>query len=181
MSGRSWHASGQTVRVPVHEPEQIWLTGTDGISSAYQVFSDQDTWRNSYWKVYNTKTYQKIKAWEYENEYRLALANTFREFAEPESRNLCYDKKHLKGLIFGIKTSEYDKARIVRSLLAQERPLKDFAFYQAEYDDEKQSISVREKKMEIFLRNSFDKCDPANHEQTEQDGCQALSEAVESK
>ena len=23
MSGQSWHASGQTVRVPVHEPEQI--------------------------------------------------------------------------------------------------------------------------------------------------------------
>ena len=25
MPGRSWHASGQTVRVPVHEPEQIYL------------------------------------------------------------------------------------------------------------------------------------------------------------
>ena len=24
MPGRSWHASGQTVRVPVHEPEQIY-------------------------------------------------------------------------------------------------------------------------------------------------------------
>ena len=24
MPGRSWHASGQTVRVPVHEPEQMY-------------------------------------------------------------------------------------------------------------------------------------------------------------
>lgn len=122
-----------------------WLTGSDGISSAYDVFSDEEEWRKRYWEVYEAKTYRKIKAWQHENEYRLALTNNLGEFYNPESRNLGYAPEHLKGLIFGINTSEYDKKRIMEKLLARAGELKDFQFYQAEYDDEKQSISMHKK------------------------------------
>ena len=58
-----------------------------------------------------------------------------------------YDPKVLKGIIFGINTSEYDKKQIMEKLLERGDELSDFAFYQAEYDDVKQEIAIREKKL----------------------------------
>lgn len=124
-----------------------WITGTDGVSACYNVFSDEQAWRDSYWAAYEAKTYRKLKAWEYEQEYRVTLANTFYSFNTPESRNLKYDPKVLKGIIFGINTSEYDKKRIMEKLLERGDELSDFVFYQAEYDDVKQEIAIREKKL----------------------------------
>ncbi len=128
-------------------PRQIrtWLTGLDGISSAYDAFSDEDEWRKRYWEVFQVKTYQKNPAWEHEREYRIAVENFFGEFKEPASRNLRYTPEHLKGVIFGLKTAEYDKKRVMEKLLARADKYKDIKFYQAEYADEKQSISIRRK------------------------------------
>ncbi len=122
-----------------------WLTGTEGLSSCYDAFFDKKIWRERYWEAYDAKTYRKLKAWEHENEYRIALSNTLYNFDEPASRNLRYESKALKGLIFGINTSEYNKKRIMEKLLDHAEELIDFTFYQAEYDDEAQKISIREK------------------------------------
>ena len=104
--------------------------------------------------MFDAKTYRKIKAWEHENEYRLSLYNMFSEYNEPVNRNLKYSPEHFKGLIFGMNISEYDKMRIMEKLLTRADELKEFKFYQAEYDDEKQSISTREK---LFWRLDNDK------------------------
>lgn len=130
-------------------PKQVvsWLTGMEGISSAYGAYSPDAEWKKRYWSVYDAKTYRKLKAWEHEVEYRVALTNTFYDYSEPESRNLKYDLKLLRGVIFGISTSEYDKKRIMEKLHDHAEELADFKFYQAEYDDETQSIAVREKKI----------------------------------
>ena len=104
--------------------------------------------------MFDAKTYRKIKAWEHENEYRLSLYNMFSEYNEPVNRNLKYSPEHFKGLIFGMNISEYDKMRIMEKLLTRADELKEFKFYQAEYDDEKQSISTREK---LFWRLDIDK------------------------
>ena len=61
-----------------------------------------------------------------------------------QSRNLKYDKKLLKGVIFGIMTSEYDKARIVE-VLEDNGIAGNITYYQAEYDDVNQKIIVRKK------------------------------------
>lgn len=122
-----------------------WLTGTKGLSRCYEFFSDEQTWRDSYWEAYVAKTYRKLKAWEHENEYRIALSNSFYNFDEPTSRNLPYDSKALKGVVFGINTSEYDKKRIMEKLLDHADELTDFTFYQAEYDDASQKIKIRKK------------------------------------
>ena len=130
-------------------PKQIemWLTGTEELSSAYKAFNNVEEWRKEYWAAYEAKTYRKLKAWEYENEYRLALSNTFYNFDKPESRNLKYEPKALKGLIFGINTTEYDKERIMKKLLEHTDEYGDFVFYQAEYDDEKQVVNIRKKSL----------------------------------
>lgn len=123
-----------------------WLTGAEGISSVYDVYLATDEWRERYWNVYDIKTYRKLRAWEHEKEYRIALTNTFYDYSKSESRNLKYDPKILRGVIFGINTSEYDKKRIMEKLRDHADELTDFKFFQAEYDDEKQSIAVRENK-----------------------------------
>lgn len=127
---------------------QTWLTGINGtISNCYKAFNREEEWRKNYWAAYEVKTYQKLKAWSHENEYRFALANALYTFDNPESRNLEYDPRNLKGIIFGINTSEYDKKRIMEKLLDRADEYKEFTFYQAEYDDQKQIIMAREKRL----------------------------------
>lgn len=122
---------------------KTWLTGVDGVSRLFNSFNDVDAWRNRYWSVFEAKCYRKLQAWEHENEYRLVLTDSFLE--NKQEHNLKYDPKSLKGLIFGIRTSEYDKKRIMEKLIIHEDEYVDFSFYQAEYDDEAQKILVRKK------------------------------------
>lgn len=124
-----------------------WLTGTEGRSSSFEVLNDINEWRRRYWSIYETKTYRKLKDWEYENEYRLAINNIFYDFDKAESRNLKYNPKILKGIIFGINTSEYDKLRIMEQLCVHADEYEDFTFYQAEYDHGRQEIHIRKKKI----------------------------------
>lgn len=130
-------------------PMQIktWLTGTEGLSDAYEAIKNNGEWQQNYWSAYDAKTYRKLKAWEYENEYRISIANTFYEFNKPESRNLKYSPKCLKGIILGINTAEYDKWRIMKELCGHADEYENFVFYQAEYDGEGQTIAIREKKI----------------------------------
>lgn len=124
---------------------KTWLTGVDGISTSYDAFKDETEWRERYWSAYEAKNFRKLSEWIHENEYRLALPNTLYNYSKPESRYLKYDPKVLKGVIFGINTSEDDKKRIMIELLTHADEYGDFSFYQAEYDDVAQSLSVREK------------------------------------
>ena len=124
---------------------RTWLTGTDNISNCYEIFSDLDKWRQRYWEAYEAKTYRKLKDWEQENEYRLAIENTFYSFNTPESRNLKYNPQNLKGVIFGINTTEYDKQRIMKQLCRHIDEYGDIVFHQAEYDSGSQTIVIRKK------------------------------------
>jgi hypothetical protein len=124
---------------------KTWLTGTEGVSTLIKEFSDQTEWRDRYWSAYEAKNYRKLKAWEHENEYRIVLDDTFYEYTTPELRNLKYDYKSLRGVIFGINTSEYDKMRIWKKLQEHKTELTDFTFYQAEYDDMEQRLVIRKK------------------------------------
>lgn len=126
---------------------RTWLSGTKGISKCYQDFGDEEKWRQLYWSAFESKTYQKSPAWGYEHEYRIAIDNFYGSYENTKSRNIKYDPCALKGIIFGINTSEYDKKRFVEHMFAKKGNVGDFKFYQAEYDDKKQIISIREKKL----------------------------------
>ena len=123
-----------------------WLTGSEGISDCYKVFSDADKWREEYWNAFETKNYRKLKEWEHEDEYRIAIDNLFGEYEDPESRNLQYDPRTLRGIIFGINTSEFEKKKIMEKLIAKKDVLEKFSFFQAEYDDIAQKIVIRPKR-----------------------------------
>ena len=124
-----------------------WLTGADGtLSSSFNAFKDENQWRNEYWKIFEMKTYHKLKAWEYEKEYRLSLMNTFYVFSNKDSRKFKYDPKCLRGVIFGINTSEYDKKQIMDKLKRHKNEYGKFTICQAEFDEETQAIVKREKQ-----------------------------------
>lgn len=122
-----------------------WLTGTSGISSCISAFENKDVWREKYWNAFNMKNYRKLASWAYEEEYRLVIEYSFYDYSTPETWTLTYDSKTLKGVIFGIRTSEYDKLQIVESLSSKTDLNKDFAFWQAEYDESQQRIRIRQK------------------------------------
>lgn len=108
-----------------------WLTGTEGVSCCFCVFEEEQKWRDSYWAVFAAKNYRKIKAWAHEEEYRIVIDNSFYEYTDAQSRNLKYDTSRLRGVVFGINTSEYDKMQIVELLIKRSMIGEDFEFYQA--------------------------------------------------
>lgn len=125
-----------------------WLTGIGGISSCCKVYSmETDVWREQYWKIFETKNYRKLTAWAHEEEYRIVIDNMFYEYSKPETRILKYDAAALKGVIFGINTSEYDKERIVKAVAGRGEMCEDFVFQQARFHYKKQIIEVRDKAL----------------------------------
>ena len=123
-----------------------WLTGSEGISKHYDLYTGKENvWRDEYWKAAEAKTYRKLPSWSHEDEYRIKIENIFNRFEKPEDRILEYDRKALKGVIFGINTSEYDKKRIFEAIPMECDINEDFEIYQAYYDDELQKINIRKK------------------------------------
>lgn len=124
-----------------------WLTGTEGLSSLWSIFEDdEEGWRNRFWNAFNEKTYRKLKAWEHEQEYRLVVVDSFFDNDESEQRNMRFPYGILKGVIFGIETSEFDKKQIIDKLLSQTSIIGDgFKIFQAYYNEDSQTIDIREK------------------------------------
>ena len=58
-----------------------------------------------------------------------------------------YEPESLKGIIFGINITEYDRYRIITTILNHKNEYKDFSFYQAEYEEIEQKINIRTKRL----------------------------------
>ena len=101
-------------------------------------------WREKYWKDYTDKYCKKLEAWKYEQEYRLMLTE-FDHDLSPEERTISYEPAALTGVIFGIRTSEFDKRKILDAVRSSGRKLSELNFYQAEFDEESQKIKIRKK------------------------------------
>ena len=110
--------------------------------------STEEKWRASYWDEFVRGATVKTKDWEYESEYRLILHSHIFDLEEKEKRTLTYEFSALTGIIFGIKTSEQDKRRVIEIVNGKrENRNSDFKFYQAYFDHgnnriEKQEIEV---------------------------------------
>lgn len=126
-------------------------TETKGMSKTIDTYYS-DNWRAQYWEDQLKKYHSKMGIWEYEHEYRFFMDEGFHQFANDE-RNISYDRKHLKGVVFGIKTSIQDKARILNAFKGA--GMKDYEIYQAEYDNEKQKIRIRKKYELVHLKSNI--------------------------
>ena len=126
---------------------ESWLTGNGHTSKLCESYRDKVNWRTQYWEVYEAKTFRKLKDWEHENEYRIDINNSFYDYTEKEKRNFAFKQGHLKGVIFGIRTSVKDKIQIFELIKKQINQYEDFTFYQAEYDEKKQVITIEENSV----------------------------------
>lgn len=123
-----------------------WLTGCGGVKSKLLTAESGAGYDDDY----REKFYRKLKDWNYEREYRIFLPDKFYSYGNRFARQLKYDPDELRGIIFGIRTTLDDKLELIQKLVRLRKSLRDFDFYRAEYDDETQIISVREK---ILLTN----------------------------
>lgn len=124
-----------------------WLTGAGGTSKYLNFFHNERKWRQQYWNDYNESYFRKLNEWAYEDEYRIFLSDAFHSYDSFESRNLKYNAEALNGIIFGIRTTINDKKQLMDAIKNLRGTLDDFKFYQAEFDEFKQSIHIREKHM----------------------------------
>ena len=135
------------------ELKKLWYTDDEGNESECgdHLQSDGTTlkWQESYFDRFYRDITTKTKDWQYEQEYRLILEDMSGEFKDKESRRITYPFRSLKGIIFGIKTSNENKSRIMKIILdgCRDTDRKDFKFYQAYYSPETGDI----RKFEIQL------------------------------
>lgn len=126
-------------RLPVPDLMKLWYTDEEGNISecASHFFSGnkEATWLENYWENFIKNTRVKSQDWSYENESRLILYSPHKESLRIERRLLKYNFESLKGIIFGIRTSDADKLRIIdiirNKCLIYNRT--DFKLFQAFY------------------------------------------------
>ena len=129
-------------RLPVPALMNLWYTDEAGNVSecATHVGPDMDygSWMKRYWADFDRDIVLKSKDWDHEKECRLILHGLLDDTLDNCHRTLTYEFKSLKGVIFGIKTSDDDKVRIIeiveRKCRASNRT--DFQFHQAYYSPE---------------------------------------------
>ena len=135
------------------EFKKLWYTDDEGNESECGKHVQPDgatfVWQQSYWDRFYHDITTKTKDWEYEQEYRLILNDVSGEYGDKKSRKLIYGFSSLKGIIFGIRTSDENKLRVIEILVdkCKENDLTDFKFYQAYYSPETGDI----RKYEIQL------------------------------
>jgi hypothetical protein len=125
-----------------------WYYSQSGEASicATSVQKDEARWRKDYWENFYHSVTVKLKAWDREQEWRMVMAPNMMDLSDSEARKLKYDFNCLEGIIFGIKTSLADKARIIKRIraLCKDFGRSEFNFYQARYDDKSKSIAYDE-------------------------------------
>lgn len=133
--------------LPTHQLLSMWYMNEDKTLSkvADSYISNEETWQQQYWNVYQRDILIKTKDWAYEKEYRLILNGLLENDISKEHRLLTYDFQSLKGMIFGIKTSSQDKLKIIDIIKnkCKEHNRDNFDFYQAYYSSIDKNIQHR--------------------------------------
>ncbi len=115
---------------------EIWYSDEDGnLSECASHFGiDTEAWRQAYWDRFYPALSIKTLDWKYEKETRLVLHGLSGDL-DKNSRALTYDFSLLKGIIFGIRTPDSEKLKIIEiiSKKCDENHRSDFELFQAYY------------------------------------------------
>ena len=138
-------------RATVEQLIELWYTDAEGNFSECGDHIPRDgeidndgtiPWQESYWDNFYRDITSKTKDWAYEQEWRLVLEDRSGGLVEEKNHTLTYDFNALKGIIFGMKTSEKHKSEIIEIIQkkCKKYKRKDFKFYQAYYCPESGDI-----------------------------------------
>ena len=145
--------------LPLPAIMKLWYTDEAGnvsiCASHLSTEKDLEPWYENHWRDYGHDITLKSKDWEYEAECRLVLHGLIDDSLDKRRRTLTYDFASLSGIIFGIRTSDEDKVKIIeiihRKCLENKRT--DFKFFQAYYCPEHGDI----RKFEVRLPFASDR------------------------
>ena len=138
-------------RLPLPALMTLWYTDEAGNVSQLADHLSRETWRRGYWQDFRHDITLKSKDWEYEQECRLILNGLLEDSLDDHRRTLTYDFSSLKGIIFGIRTSDEDKVKTLEVIerKCREHGRTEFKFYQAYYSSEHGDIRKYEMKFEF--------------------------------
>ncbi len=124
-----------------------WYTDKGGNVSSRKidVFNNHSEWQANYHRDNLKSLTVKTMHWSNEQEYRLILKSEFNSCIGEEDRKLRYNFEDLDGIIFGIKTADSDKYRLIEMVerMCQARNREEFIFYQSYYDSSADAIHYR--------------------------------------
>ena len=104
-------------RLPEASARAVWFTDDEGNTSSVAAHmapdADINAWRDALWSEFRRDACTKTKEWEFERERRLINFTVLADTLPKEARTLTYDFSALKGIIFGINTSDDDKIAII--------------------------------------------------------------------
>ena len=148
-------------RLSVDALRRLWYTDQEGNVSECAAHIGPDgnegAWRKSYWDNFFHDITIKTKDWAYEQEYRLILEDGLSEFNKGSDQTLTYHFNSLKGVIFGIRTSDENRKKIIeiieRKCVKYNRT--DFKFFQADYSSENRNI--RKYPIQLPFANGADR------------------------
>ena len=135
--------------------EEFWYRDEEGQFSECGLHLQNNNvgaWRTDYWNKFYRDISIKSKDWKYEKESRLILYSLLFDLSDKNRRTLTYNFNSLKGIIFGISTSDADKLKIIQTIKikCQENNRRDFEFFQAYYDHATGSVQKRNLNLNIF-------------------------------
>ncbi len=141
--------------LPQKTLEEYWYSDEKGNFSECGLHlrnNNVDAWKTEYWKVFLRDISVKTKDWKYEKESRMILTNSLFDLRDKKQRTLTYDFNSLKGIIFGINTSDTDKLNIIQiiKIKCRKNNRRKFEFFQAYYNHVTGSIQNRKLHLNIF-------------------------------
>ena len=140
-------------QLPECKAMEFWYKDAVGNVSEYgsHIGKDIETWRESYWTTYYPDIITKTRDCEYEKESRLILYSLIGGLTEKSHRKSKYMFNSLKGIVFGIRTSDSDKIRIIEIInkKCSDGGRSDFQFFQAYYNNRTGGISKHRMNIKL--------------------------------
>lgn len=126
--------------IPIPQVMHYWYSFDGKISDKVYLFSGDELTkrRKEYWSHLFLTINTKHTSWSHEHEYRISLDCLYaNDLNLIDERKLIYNFNSLDGIIFGLRTADFNKIKIIKIIKDKCKlcKRKSFNFYQATYDN----------------------------------------------
>ncbi|MFL9885010.1 DUF2971 domain-containing protein [Paraburkholderia agricolaris] len=129
--------------LPANALHRNWLSCGEQVSQQAHTYSSPD-YHSTYWQAFAQTVSHKFPEWEREREYRVVKSAWFSGRKPASERLMHYREKHLKGVIFGMRTPVDQQLEIMAALDAtlSDSQKKGFEFHSARYCSARKTLEV---------------------------------------
>lgn len=129
--------------LPANTLHRNWLSCGELVSPLASTYSSSE-YHSAYWQTFAETVSHKFPEWEREREYRAVKSAWFSGRKPASERLMRYREKHLKGIIFGMRTPVDQQLEIMAALDAtlSDSQKKGFEFHSARYCSSKKTLEV---------------------------------------